>query len=627
MKRTIKKGQNLIKGTSSAIGLSLLIHAGLFLLAGTFVVFTVTKKKEMEFTSIQAIERPRMKLKKPKVKVKRSAKPRLLPCALVKVQKVSMPDIQLPEIVGLDESLDDPAGGLELMSDQGEGTIFGSGQTIGNDFVGTFYDFLRDRSGRRIELSKDYPEFLRGFVRGGWKESYFSRYYRSPKKLYATTCMFPCIQSVMARVAFNEFEEGQIPNDYRWAILYKGQLVYKEAITFRFWGMGSSFLIVRVDGRTVLDAPKWLNSATLDPAWHTTSTQSYKYWIGNGVMTVGDWITLEPNKPLSMEYLFSDWGGGEFSANLLVEVQGEKYPKNRQNGPILPVFKTAELSYDQLDRIMEFLVYDSACLTNGPVFCDYNSSPKIIPNRSAQTENLPEAEPQPEDSFRCWTLSNGATIEGRFKTVVANTVILETAPKKLKKISIAQLCEDDRKIVELAMPPKFNVNYSKTFSKRTVPPTHLRSGWEQPKLFDYTFHVILKQISSGTYNHPLTVEYFAIGKQINSSDTYILLDRQKSTFTPVGANKTRFEMHGDPVLLFDHVLYSIHMGQKPFSYLVTITDERGKIIQYSTPSKWLFEHLENLKEIPVGKFMDKHCLRTHPECPDIGTRRNGSPWG
>jgi len=636
MKKRLKKKEKVVKGMPTAVMISILIHAGLFLLAGMFVVFTVVKQKEVEFEPPKAVERPKMKLKKPKVKVKKSSKPKPTTRIVTKVQKASMPDIQLPEMSGMGEALGGPIGGFDLMPNLEETSIFGSGQTIGNDFVGTFYDFLKDRKGRRVELSKDLPEFLRGFVKGGWKESYFSRYYRSPQKLYATTCMFPCIQSIMARVAYNEFEEGQEPNDYYWAILYKGQLVcpasYTNGITFRFWGMGSSFLIVRVDGKTVLDAPLALGDgrSTLDPKWHTKSAESYKYWIGNGLLTVGDWITLEPGKPLEMAYLFSDWGGGEFSANLLVEVEGEEYPKNRQNGPILPIFKTAELSHDQLDHIMEFLVYDSACLTNGPVFCDYDSAPQAAEKQVAQAEAaqgaLSEPEPLPEEVIRPWKLANGRTVEGKFKTVVMNNVVLETARGKQKKIPISKLSEEDRKIAELAKPPEFNIDFSKTSSKRTVPPTHLSGGWEQPKLFDYTFGVTLKQASTGIYNHPLTVEYFAIGKQINSSDTYILLDRQKTTFTPVGENKNRFEFHGKPVLLFDHVLYTVHMGQKPVSYLVTITDERGKIVQYSTPNKWLFEHLENLKRMPVGKFMDKTCLRTYPARPDIGTRRDGNRW-
>ena len=69
MKRLIKKSQKVVKGMPSAVALSILIHAALFLLAGMLVVFTVVKKEEKKFEPPKAVERPKMKLKKPKVQV------------------------------------------------------------------------------------------------------------------------------------------------------------------------------------------------------------------------------------------------------------------------------------------------------------------------------------------------------------------------------------------------------------------------------------------------------------------------------------------------------------------------------------------------------------------------------
>jgi len=46
VKRRFKKRQKVVKGMPSAVLLSITIHAGLFLLAGMLVVFTVVKKEE-----------------------------------------------------------------------------------------------------------------------------------------------------------------------------------------------------------------------------------------------------------------------------------------------------------------------------------------------------------------------------------------------------------------------------------------------------------------------------------------------------------------------------------------------------------------------------------------------------
>ncbi len=56
-------------------------------------------------------------------------------------------------------------------------------------------------------------------------------------------------------------------------------------------------------------------------------------------------------------------------------------------------------------------------------------------------------------------------------------------------------------------------------------------------------------------------------------------------------------------------------GCKYSSYLVVVTDSRGDIIAHKTPKKWLFENYENLKEIPVGRYIDKTCTRVRPTRP------------
>ena len=60
------------------------------------------------------------------------------------------------------------------MPDLNEMTLFGGGQTIGNDFVGTFYDFKRDRTGRPIPMDPTQFQkscavlFEMGFDLLGW---------------------------------------------------------------------------------------------------------------------------------------------------------------------------------------------------------------------------------------------------------------------------------------------------------------------------------------------------------------------------------------------------------------------------------------------------------------------------
>ena len=210
-KRKSKAAQpgKITKGGPSGFVISLVIHAALFLLAGLLGGFSGEEKEGEKIFSPAPGGRPKMQLKKPKVKVKKTAKPKPTQRIVTKMKSASMPDIQLPELSGVADGLSAGLGGFDLMPDLNEMTLFGGGQTIGNDFVGTFYDFKRDRTGRPIPMEpSQFSEELRRFVRDGFRTSRLAQFYRSPKKLYATAFMIPPVRSSVAPNAFGESETG-----------------------------------------------------------------------------------------------------------------------------------------------------------------------------------------------------------------------------------------------------------------------------------------------------------------------------------------------------------------------------------------------------------------------------------
>ena len=599
----------------SAVLLSILIHAALFLLAGMLVVFTVGKKEEKQFVPPKAVERPKMKLRKPKVKVKKTSKPKPTTRIVTKVNRASMPDIQLPEMSGMTDGLAGGISGFDIMPDFSEEGLFGGEQSIGNDFVGTFYDFKRDHRGRDIPHGVDeYLQAIKEFVQSGWKTSKLARYYRSPKKLYATTCMIPPVFSLLAPEAFGEPDTI----GYCWAAHYKGQLVHKDAITFRFWGMGDDVLVVSVDGKIVLSAcwPSWWGvdmSRVIAPHWQSNSADSRKYFMGHNKAEVGDWITLEPGVPLDMEFIIGEAPGGHFVAMLAVEVKGVEYEKGPQGNPILPMFKTAVPSLDLIETIHENLVPGEVCVTNGPVFCDYDSAVRVTAPESVEIEPS-NPEPSVEDELRTWTGVDGKVLEAGLVTVIGNKVVLKDSRGKQRKIPLAQLSEEDRVFIELARPPKFNIDFSKKSKQRFFKESPILPGF-LPEHLDYVFSARLKQISAGAYNHELKVEFFAIGQEIEG-DNYILLDRQTSSFIPTRENGQSHTFRGDVVPLRQNIIFIEPRGQKYGGYLVVVTDSRGKIIDHGTSSKWLLGILENLRELPLGKHFDKTGVRVEPPRPD-----------
>jgi hypothetical protein len=615
MRRLTKKTKGIVKGAPSGFIISLLVHSAAFMLAGLLVVFTVHQKEEKKFVPPKPVDRPKMKLKKPKVKVKKSAKPKSTQRIVTKVRKASMPDIQLPEMSGIGDGLAGGIGdGFDIMPDLDEVTMFGAGQSIGNDFVGTFYDFKRDRRGSPIPMDPDtLVNELVAFVRDGWRTSKFARYYQSPKKLYATAFMVPPVRSSVAPSAFGERDTGA----WCWVAHYKGQIAYPEDIKFRFWGHGDDVLVVRVGGELVLSAcypsENW-GTLGIGGDWRSSAKNNFRFYLGNNLSRVGDWIELKAGEVKDMEVIIGEIPGGGFCSMLTVEVEGVDYPLNRQGGPILPMFKTEEPSLELQDAIYRTLVPGEASVTNGPVFRDFVSTSGV---KKLKGESVPDALPEPvrkETTRRMWSTVDGKTFEGEYVTRIADQVVLQTARGKQQKIAVNRLSPDDSEYVELENPPALKITFTKASSQRMIETTPFLNE-DPPRVNDYTFGAKVEQTSARSYDHELTMEFFAIGKEF-IGDKYILLDRSSTHFSLTDENKRShgFQSERD-VEFMEWVIDGVRRGMEYAGNLVTVTDKRGRIIQYSASNPWLWENLENLKQLPVGSFMDENCIRTHPTSP------------
>ena len=611
-----KKNKIINKGMPSAVVLSILIHAALFLLAGMLVVFTVVKKDEQKFVPPKAVERPKMKLKKPKVKVKKTSKPKPTTRIVTKMNRANMPDIQLPEMSGMTAELGGGIGGFDMMPNLGEVNIFGTGQTIGNDFVGTFYDFKRNRQGGLIVTDKEeFSNKLAKFVENGWKTSTLSRYYQSPKKLYATSFMIPPTLSSLGPRSFGEDSGG-----WTWMALYKGQLVYPEDIRFRFWGFGDDILLVRVAGKLVLNGCWHDNGANIyiteiGGSWQSTSSDDARFWYGGNTARVGDWIELKAGEMVEMEVMIGEVPGGIFSSMLTVEVDGVEYPKNRQGAPILPMFTTTEPSRELQDIIYSTLIQNEAAITNGPVFRDY-----ILPSRTNQAEtvtaNKTSESVDKKVKPHVWTRSDGKSFEAEYVSVIGGKAVLKTSQGKILKVPMANLSAKDSEHIELINPPKFALDFVKLSDNQ--PNRYKASPFNNrppPRVNDFTFGAKAQQRSAGKYNHELTLEYFAIGKE-RLGNKYVLLDRQSNTFIPTTENGRSHSFNGDPIEMIEFFNFDNQpRGIRPGGNLITLTDRRGQIIQYSASKSWLWENIENLKRLPVGAYMDKTCTRGFPTSP------------
>ena len=612
MKRVSKKKQKISKGMPSAVVLSILIHAALFLLAGMLVVFTVVKKEEQKFAPPKAVERPKMKLKKPKVKVKKTSKPKPTTRIVTKMNRANMPDIQLPEMSGMSDGLSGTLGGFDLLPDFEESSVFGGGQSIGNDFEGQLFDLKRNRNGGVAAIGDNESRALIDrFILGGWKDSDLARYYRAPNKLYTTHFIIPPIPSPMAPDVFGAPEV----ESYYFFVKYKGQLVYPEDIKFRFWGTGDAYGMIRVDGDLNFLAcwPFHQERDGYFSLWQSDSADSLKYFLGNQVMAVGDWIELKAGQPVDMEVLFGEWRGGQLAFMLLVEVDGVDYPRTRQGGPLLPAFKTEEFSRDQLEEIWKYLPKGECSLTNGPVFRDF----KVVANTPVELEGSASPEPThgQEDSgnkMRQWMLEGGRTFNAEFVTYIGGKVSLKNKKGKLFKVPMDQFSGEDLRFIQLEMPPILDINFSKSTKQRIFPFTLSN---QIPRSSYFTFKTTIKKMSTKPYDQELTAEYFAIGGEFGG-EAHILLDYRKESFFLNKENGRKFTFSGNPVELIDYASKNgQRRGEKFVGHLVVVTDVRGEIIAHAGSSKIFFKNLKNLRGIPVGKYFDDSCIRIGPARP------------
>ena len=370
MKRLVKKTKGLIRGVPSAMLISILIHAGIFFAAGTLVVFTAIKKHEKKFVPPPKIERPKMDLKKPRVKVKKTVKPRASQRITSSVQ--SMPEIALPEVSSAGSGLSGGVGGFEMMPDPSEMTLFGgrSSMAIGNDFEGTFYSLQYDRQGKLTGMSDMiYMKEISRFLENNWNPRTFTRYFRSPQKLYATQLMIPPLSSEFGPSQFG-VPSGPEFDPIHWCVHYKGKIANKEGGRFRFRGVGDDIMMVRVNGEFVADLSwGWWRYEICD--WKPTSEEDRTFLMGHGVSSVGHWFDLEPGVPVDCEILIGEIPGGIYCAMLTIEKEGVDYDVNRNGMPILPIFRTAEMPELIKDQIKYTLIEGEADLDADLIFNVY----------------------------------------------------------------------------------------------------------------------------------------------------------------------------------------------------------------------------------------------------------------
>jgi hypothetical protein len=380
MKRLIAKTKGLIKGAPVAVLFSIAFHAILITVAAGYVITAAIKKAPPEFTPPPPVNTKTIPLKKPTVKTTKS-KPSEGSTKIVSKSKLANMNFQLPEIsgtgkTGFGEGLGGGPGGYNLLPDV-SGTLFGGEKSaaVGNDFVGTFYVLNRTRDGKDLGYDRPLCETkVTKFIENDWSVNVFAPYYRSPKKLYATQFVVPLTPAMYGPEAFGvDFKSGTSYPE--WVAHYKGKISSKKGGQYRFWGDADEILFVRINGKLVLNG-SWHDWQKNLFDWQPDAKEHLKYALMAhlGYASVGHWFTLEPGEVVEMEVLFGDLQSPHFGVYLMIEDQAEApyYSRRKMDGmPILPAFRTAEMSEAIKDQIKYEMFPEEMDLDGGEIFNVY----------------------------------------------------------------------------------------------------------------------------------------------------------------------------------------------------------------------------------------------------------------
>ncbi len=220
--------------------------------------------------------------------------------------------------------------------------------------------------------------------------------------------------------------------------------------------------------------------------------------------------------------------------------------------------------------------------------------------------------------MRTWHLSDGRTIEAEFVRILFDKLVLKDAEGKEVNIprDSFKLSDDDLEYLELAEAPVLDLLFRKSIERKNF--SKIKGAENRPPEQVANFGVKVVQKSTGEYNHPLTIELFAIGQEIKG-DRYILLDRMTKTFTLTKANKRSVEVFSKRTVrmtdLWDGSENYSRRGEQYYGFIVVVRDKRGKLIAVNASNEWLADHLENLEKLKVFNYMDETCVRTYPSRP------------
>jgi len=333
--------------------ISIALHLLFALGAAYYVVQTITAKRKLTFHGGPPSPNPSQRAIEHKVQMAKKQNSMSAPPPVKRIVTTGMAKVALPDMPSMPTS--NPVAATKAVGAGGVGVGFGpsvgaasasagGGSTISffglrtqgtSALVGTFYDLKQDKNRKPTSMDPGkYASEVLAFVKAGWGASHFNKYYKGPDPLYATQVFTPNIPAELGPQAFG-LEKEVKPS--LWLVLYKGNVTAPESGVFHFVGAGDDVMMVRFNGKLVLD--RGWNFGT---GWKPVANYDYGFSTIKNGFAKGDGCQVEAGHVYAIEVLIGEQPGGLGYASLLIEKDGVQYQKDKKGNPILPVFRVAD---------------------------------------------------------------------------------------------------------------------------------------------------------------------------------------------------------------------------------------------------------------------------------------------
>lgn len=340
--------------------ISIALHLLFGLGAAVFVVQRISAARRLTFKGGPPSPNPSTRAIEHKVQMAKKQSTMNAPSLAKRITTTGLSKVALPEMPALPKLAAAPAkmagaGGADVsfnpggMAQSGGSSAGGAAVPFfgfreskgGGALTGKFYDLKQLKTGKPSNLDQDhgYPDEISRFVKGGWNESQFEKYFVGPNPLYTTQIFIPKTRAEEGPRAFNL---GGRVQPKMWVAVYRGVVIPPESGTYRFVGVADDVLVVRFEGRVVLDAGSTNPSGQAPKQFYAYEGLQMRtdmpWYKGCGR---GDAFQVKAGESYPMEVMIGEWPGGDFKAWLLLEKEGAPYDKDAKGNPILPIFKLA----------------------------------------------------------------------------------------------------------------------------------------------------------------------------------------------------------------------------------------------------------------------------------------------